>query len=87
MRLTHATHPHQRHTDEQLKEAAAKLTGDIQQVPPMFSALHVDVSGGKGSRVCRATGPGCVGFLVSATQRQRGSAGGTAIIPALWCTH
>jgi tRNA U55 pseudouridine synthase TruB len=26
--------------DEQLIEAAKKVTGDIEQVPPMFSALH-----------------------------------------------
>jgi len=30
--------------DEQLVEAAKKLTGDIQQVPPMYSALHHNVS-------------------------------------------
>jgi tRNA U55 pseudouridine synthase TruB len=30
--------------DEQLVEAAAKLTGDIEQVPPMYSALHHNVS-------------------------------------------
>lgn len=29
--------------DEQLVEAAKKLTGDIEQVPPMYSALHHNV--------------------------------------------
>lgn len=29
-------------TDTQLKEAAEKLTGTIQQVPPMYSAVHKD---------------------------------------------
>lgn len=31
-------------TDDQLVEAAKKLTGDIEQVPPMYSALHHNVS-------------------------------------------
>jgi tRNA pseudouridine55 synthase len=31
-------------TDKQLTEAAGKLTGDIMQVPPMYSALHHNVS-------------------------------------------
>lgn len=30
--------------DDQLVEAAKKLTGDIEQVPPMYSALHHNVS-------------------------------------------
>jgi hypothetical protein len=38
-------------TDEQLQEAARKLTGDIQQVPPMYSALHHNVSGPNPSTV------------------------------------
>lgn len=29
-------------TDEMIREAAAKLTGDIEQVPPMFSAIKVE---------------------------------------------
>lgn len=32
--------------DDQLVEAAKKLTGDIEQVPPMYSALHHNVSPG-----------------------------------------
>eukprot|EP00775_Hariotina_reticulata_P003807 gene3807-4064_t len=34
------TKPWEHITDEELQEAAQKLTGDIKQVPPMYSALH-----------------------------------------------
>jgi hypothetical protein len=30
--------------DDELVAAAQKLTGDIEQVPPMYSALHHNVS-------------------------------------------
>ena len=37
-----ATHDMSSVTDEQVRRAAAGLTGDIQQVPPMVSAVRVD---------------------------------------------
>lgn len=37
-----ATHDMSSITDEQVRMAAAQLTGDIQQIPPMVSAVRVD---------------------------------------------